>query len=110
MVRTQVSTVTAPGETENVVPRCFSARLRRVERRSQRGECDFDAMKSWRGAAFPRGLIAEVEVDARGEAETVLNVFGAVREARVDQIRFDDSEIKAVIDVQIDAAARLEIE
>src|SRR6185437_8550934 len=63
------------------------------------------------GEAGPIGrLVADMEVDAGGDAEAVLNVLRAVGEARVDEVHFHDTEIEAVIDVEIDATAALEVE
>ena len=69
----------------------------------------------WRPACGREGdargcLVSEVEVDAGGEAEAVLDVFGAVGESGVNQIHLHEAEIEAVIDVEIHAAAGFEVE
>src|ERR1700761_2283850 len=56
------------------------------------------------------GLVAQMEVDASGNAEAVLDVLCAVGEARVDEVELYQAQIEAVIDVKIHPAASLEIE
>src|ERR1700743_2349164 len=72
-----------------------------------------DAKRSTGGllhAVSGGGLVAEMEVDASGNAEAVLDVLCAVGEARVDQVELNQAQIEAVIDVKIHPTASLEIE
>jgi hypothetical protein len=51
-----------------------------------------------------------MEVDAGRDSNAVLGVVGAVGKARVNDIHLNETEIEAVIDVEVQTAAGLEVE
>ena len=68
-------------------------------------ECLSSAASSREDCGQVQRLVADMEVDAGGEAEAVLDVLCAVGETRVDDVHLHHAEIEAVIDVEVHAAA-----